>query len=392
MTSEFGASIALARASKNRGTMADSDVPVDNNRDSEIDIRKLLHLALTGLRQMYHQDTKMFCYRTELKGGVLVKKGISRTNTLITLIGIRKAELAGYQSPVDTGPILNMLRDAVTNFNSVGDMGLYLWLISMYGPEKFESHNFRIDLASALRRYPDAKQNRTMELSWLLSGLSEAAIACPAMRAYSEVAANTFRLINANQESSGLFRHSSKAGSLSGRVRSRIASFADQIYPIYAFARFCEAYAVARAGAQAVHCAKTICELQGPLGQWWWHYDVVEGTVIGQYPVYSVHQDGMAPMGLLALSRVSGIDFAPAVYKGLNWIFGQNELKLDLRETKLSVVWRNIHTPAHKRYLAETASFFFGRRPPFVENGLRVLYECHPYHLGWLLFALADSC
>ena len=117
----------------------------------------------------------------------------------------------------------------------------------------------------------------------------------------------------------------------------------------------------------------------------------MKGAVIGHYPVYSVHQDGMAPMGLLALSRISEIDFGPAIYKGLHWIFGQNELNIDLRDTKFSVIWRNIHQPRHKRYFDEAASFFFGRRQKFRVSGLQVLYECQPYHLGWLLFALAGS-
>jgi hypothetical protein len=371
-------------------TTADSNV-FGNNRSSGVEVTKLLHLAMNGLRQMYLHDRRMFCYRTRLEGDVLVKNGFSKTNTLITLIGIRKAELAGYPPPVEIGPVFDMLHDTQTSLDSIGDIGLYLWLLSMYGAENFEPRNFRIELGSALERYQDARQNRTMELSWFLSGLSEAAIACPGMHAHSELAAKTFSLIKANQEASGLFRHLSQAGSLSGHLRSRIASFADQIYPIYAFSRFCEAYATESALVPAIACAQRICALQGTLGQWWWHYDVVKGTVIGQYPVYSVHQDGMAPMSLLALGRISGIDFGPAIYKGLHWIFGQNELNTDLRDTKFSVIWRNIHQPRHKRYFDEAASFFFGRQQKFQVCGLQVLYECQPYHLGWLLFALAGS-
>ncbi len=362
-----------------------------NNRALKAEIRKLLHLAVGGLPQMYHDDHRMFCYRTELQGDMLVKRGISRTNTLITLIGIRKTELAGFRSPMELGPALDVLAASVADFDSIGDIGLYLWLRSMDGAENV-SGNRQIDIGSALNRYPDAQQNRTMELSWFLAGLSEAELSCPGIPGYSDVASKAFCLIKANQESSGLFRHSSPGGSLSGRVRSRIASFADQIYPIYAFSRFSEAYAVKSAGAHALTCAQKICELQGPLGQWWWHYDVVKGAVIGRYPVYSVHQDAMAPMGLSALSRISKIDFAPAIYKGLNWIFGQNELNLDLRDAKRSVVWRNLHQSPYKRYLEEAASFLLGLRPKLVENSPHVLYECHPYHLGWLLFALADYC
>ena len=40
-----------------------------------------------------------------------------------------------------------------------------------------------------------------------------------------------------------------------------------------------------------------------PHGQWWWHYDVRDGSVVERYPVYSVHQHAMAPMALLRPAR-----------------------------------------------------------------------------------------
>ena len=72
---------------------------------------------------MYHDDHRMFCYRTELQGDMLVKRGISRTNTLITLIGIRKTELAGFRSPMELGPALDVLAASVADFDSIGDIG-----------------------------------------------------------------------------------------------------------------------------------------------------------------------------------------------------------------------------------------------------------------------------
>ena len=144
------------------------------------------------------------------------------------------------------------------------------------------------------------------------------------------------------------------------------------------------------AGLQsAISCAERLCELQGPLGQWWWHYDAVEGRVIGRYPVYSVHQDGMAPMALFELSRASGRDFSGAIFKGLSWIYGHNELSMDLRDAGHSVIWRNIHQPKAERYLEEIRMFGSVEGRVFPARRLKVLFECHPYHLGWILFAFA---
>jgi len=73
-------------------------------------------------------------------------------------------------------------------------------------------------------------------------------------------------------------------------------------------------------------CAEAICRMQGPSGQWWWHYDARNGRIFERYPVYAVHQDGMAPMALFALGEVARLDFSEPIYKGLAWISGNNEL------------------------------------------------------------------
>ena len=53
------------------------------------------------------------------------------------------------------------------------------------------------------------------------------------------------------------------------------------------------------------------------------------GRVVNRYPVFSVHQHAMGPMMLFAAADASGFDFSEAIYKGLAWIGGQNELGFD---------------------------------------------------------------
>jgi len=67
-------------------------------------------------------------------------------------------------------------------------------------------------------------------------------------------------------------------------LRGHIGSFADQVYPIYALARFGQAYGVQPAVEMAGRCGEAICRMQGPSGQWWWHYDTRTGKVFETYP------------------------------------------------------------------------------------------------------------
>ena len=83
-------------------------------------IQLLKKLALGGLPQMYDAEKQLFCYGAKRNGDALVRYGLSRTNTLITLIGIRKAELAGHSSPIEITPALENLRNSVSRFDRLG--------------------------------------------------------------------------------------------------------------------------------------------------------------------------------------------------------------------------------------------------------------------------------
>jgi hypothetical protein len=76
--------------------------------------------------------------------------------------------------------------------------------------------------------------------------------------------------------------------------------------------------------------AGRIVDSQGPLGQWWWVYSRRTGGVIEGYPVYSVHQDGTAFLGLVPLGDLAGGDYAGPLALGLEWKLGANELSASL--------------------------------------------------------------
>ena len=145
-----------------------------------------------------------------------------------------------------------------------------------------------------------------------------------------------------NRGQHGLFGHKGRKNSLSGRLRGHIGSFADQVYPIYAMSKFAKTFHLEEPLGSALTCATAICRAQGKSGQWWWLYDSRSARVSSRYPVYSVHQYGMAPMCLFAVEDATGQSFREPIYKGLRWIYGDNELSVDMRDATETLIWRCI--------------------------------------------------
>ncbi len=135
-----------------------------------------------------------------------------------------------------------------------------------------------------------------------------------------------------------LFRHRD-----SGR-RARFPNFATQIYGVLALAVAARERARRRrALATARRVAGRLLELQRPDGGWPWIFDAQRGTVVEPYEIYSVHQDAMAPMALLELSEVTGdAKYRDAAIRGLDWIFGQNDLGREMLDRDAGILYRSI--------------------------------------------------
>jgi hypothetical protein len=348
----------------------------------------MLESAIKGLAPMFDPEKNLFCYRLRRMPHGLVREGVSPRYTLITLMGLSRAEAVGLDPGFDIHAILRGLSQNRGWMDNAGDLGLYLWLCSLHAPDALPQVVSNIDLEAALDAYPDTRQRRTMELAWFLAGLAHLRLSRqPGLPDCTALAYRTYQLLRDNQGQHGIFGHLASRRSYAGFFRGRIGSFADQVYPIYALSKFAQAYQTTEAVQEAGACADAICRTQGPLGQWWWHYDSATGRVIGKHPVYSVHQDGMAPMALFALSAASRRDFRQPIFHGLDWIAGRNELHQDMRDREHHLIWRSLRQSKARTYANELRHFFGARG---TENGLHVNYECRPYHLGWLLYAFAS--
>jgi hypothetical protein len=374
------------------------------------DVQALVASATAGLLPMFNESKQLFCDRTILSESGMMHQGLSPRYTLITLMGLHRLEQSGHPSPIAIQPSFDgLVRDA-SLINNAGDMGLLLWLCALVAPERIPEFLSRHDLEPALEKSPDARERRTMELSWILSGIAHAVFARPELRErLTPLAAKLYALLKENRGPAGAFGHQAAtagfASGIKGLLRGRLGSFADQVYPIYAFAWTSRAFAATSSNAAARDarfadaleianaCAENICRVQGGLGQWWWHYDSRTGEPVGKYPVYAVHQHAMGPLALFALMDAGGRDSTREIYLGLEYIYGANELRVDLRDAALQTVWRCIRPSKYRRYLEEALTMIKVRSnapgkelPP---SELHVLHECWPYELGWLIYAFS---
>ena len=365
---------------------------LNDSKTSEVTstLRRLTEIAIAGLVPMFDPDKQLFCHRLNRTGHGLVREGISPRYTVITLLGLHRLEQNGRTSPIAIQPVLEKLLDNTRWIDCIGDLGLLMWLCALAAPERLSELANRLHVKDALSFYSDARHGRTMELAWFLAGLSHGYLALG--EEFSEardLAFQTYRLLQKNQGDGGAFGHVAH-GRAFDILRRGIGTFADQVYPIYAMSKFGQAFGCEQATGSALDCALAICEAQGELGQWWWQYDQSNSQVAGPFPVYSVHQHGMAPMALLALGEVTQSDFTPWIHRGLSWI-NRNELDFPMEDASAGLIWRCISQPVLNRYWSVAVRMLTQSGYRTSENGMHVVYECRPYELGWLLYAFAGG-
>ena len=206
-----------------------------------------------------------------------------------------------------------------------------------------------------------------------------------------QLARSRSRLLGALTGTKQLFGHVTGPG-LVPRYRSHVGCFADQVYPIQALARLHASAPDAEALAAAERCAERICALQGPAGQWWWHYDSRTGDVVEGYPVYSVHQHAMAPMALLDLAEAGGRVDLDAIGRGLSWMVAAPETDEPLILDKQGLTVRKVARHDPRKLMRGIRAATTGIRPGLRLGALDRVWpahtldrECRPYEFGWML-------
>lgn len=348
----------------------------------------LRSVAVHSLTRMYRPEEKLFAFRLQKNGREEVMEGISRRYTAIVLIALAGENQDIISEVLQKHNLLDICDRLLVDCGQsreLGEIALTAWAARVL------RHKDAHKAVTALKRMEPTKGIfRTVELSWALTSLV-AGDREPVESALAREIADT--LIDSFNRQSAIFPHAPKRKGLSS-LRSHVSCFADFVYPIQALSFYYQATGDPQAAEIACACAGKMCKLQGPQGQWWWHYDVRTGRVVERYPVYSVHQDSMAPMALFALADACGIDYSQAIEKSLNWLKNPPEFQGSLIDRKRNIIWRkNARREPFKLVRKIQASMSY-LHPSFRAPGMDIFfppvsidYESRPYHMGWILYA-----
>jgi hypothetical protein len=321
-----------------------------------------------------------FCH--EVVRGDPEPRGRSLRYTLIVLLGLLRAEAAGRVHSLESAALRALVLDELDSLGAA-ERGLLLWAEARSGGA--ETDRVAAGLRSAVDEEGGWAALEGLALAWAATGLAEAAAAAPgeALEAHRDAALAQLRR---NQTGSGLLGHHGTGW------RARFPNFATQIYGVQALAT-----AAMRLGDQdALRAARTLAdrllELQRPNGGWPWLFDTRRGAVVEPFEVYATHQDGMAPMALLTLTEAGGDPrYRDAALRGLDWIWGRNELETPMLDREEGMLYRSIvrRPPLDRVALYANTLGSHAGRPPFarIHGPLVVNMTDRPYHLGWILEA-----
>ena len=201
------------------------------------------------------------------------------------------------------------------------------------------------ELANLLEARIPSDLSQSMSLGWVLAAVCAYAEAFDTRPTARSFAATLYGRLLANQNAKTSLFHASARRE--GLLRRRVAdaTLSSQTYPVYALSQFARVFGASDALVAAERCADRLCALQGSQGQWWWRYDVAQGSVGSAYPVYAVNQDGAIPLAFGALQRELGDRrYDAAVNRGLLWESGANELSASLIDGEQNVVARCVES------------------------------------------------
>jgi len=360
-------------------------------------VKSLCNTAKAGLMRFYLRTSDGLPYSADLdSAGNWRLKGASLRYAAISQIGI--SQWLGYH-PEDSRTLPNLwpkIKDNHDKIDHIGDCALALWA-GLTG----KADNCDI-FAKALSSRWQAQAHfcNAVELAWIVQACSLAMSERSDLQSYVEPllkeAGN--RLVSLFRPQHNIFQRHNRAG-LKDVIGKYIACFADQVYPIIALSTYGRCFDDKHSVALAAGAVEQICRLQGGLGQWWWHYDTAQGKVCEEYPVFSVHQDAMAPMAIMASDSMTGLNHHRETELGLRWSFGNNELNANLILNGTGIIWRDIEKrePAKisrvlRGFLSVAGLQSLHRLSGKCFIGFRINRECRPYHLAWILYAWANYC
>ncbi len=347
-------------------------------------------LCLTGLTRALDPSTRL--YHRQLRNGRWDSTWGTEdlTSTCICLIGIQRAGIEPSSLQLDPRRTLDAAVSCARARRYPGGVGLLVWANAVWDGGEMDGMLRKAGFSLGTDGYAFASRLTTMESAWLLSGLLHEHRRRPTSVTRQLTEGVLRDLLERKTEGAGVMPHARRSGTPAHRMRSHIANFADQIYSIQALSFAALVLSQSRAADAARGLGRRIVDLQGPLGQWWWHYDSRGGAVSERFPVYSVHQHAMAPMALMALETAGGGTFSASISASHQWLT-RNELSVSMIDENAQTIWRDIERDTHavRRVAAQARELLglHGRGEREWQPALVLNRETRPYEWAWCLYA-----
>jgi hypothetical protein len=372
------------------GALTRTDVMAGIDGTVRDQVAALTRLAARGLPRSFDRLTGEFAQTvrgvTRPDGVALQREGRNLRYASMAALGLARTTLETQREVLSgrtASDVVNLAASRAETSKDPGAVALAVWAMAEVRGEYADR------LVDRLRDFLDGRPLPTVDAAWILT----AAVAASAYGTTADVVSDATALLVDHAGSSGLFPHTLPA-SAQARWRAHVGSFADQVYPLQAFARASALTGDTMLLDHANTIARRLCELQGTAGQWWWHYDSRDGSVVEAFPVYSVHQHAMAPMVLFDLWEAGGEDHRAEIALGLGWLTRHPEVVDELVSERHQLVWRKVgrrEPPKAARAVgALTTAVKRGLHLPGLDRLMPATVidrECRPYELGWLRYA-----
>lgn len=416
----------------------------------------LVELALRWLRRMYLPGERLFCFKAVLGGDGPGAPGrarpaapdavaprivdVSPLYTAIVLVGLRSAEAGGIDHGFDRRAIGAALAERLDDATDPGTAALAVWGLADL-PAAAAAVRRQLDrLGARVRSTPecggdDPCRLTTMQACWLGSallslvgagrrigeGTAAAAARGPSTPARArELLADVVRLVRSCCAPRGddprgdalrgdgpaagpLFAYAPPSHRRRGawaRLRAPYCYFAEQVYGILFLSGYAAMTGDAGALEVARRAARAVIDAQSPEGGWGWLYDSRDGRIVDPFPLYSVHQDAMAPMALLALADADSggaDDWIAAVGRSYGFLSRSVGGMPPIWDRHADVIFRSVRRRVAPNLFHNVAKVLHrvgleAAMPRATRlPGLGFDRELRPYHMGWILHALAPQ-
>ena len=350
-------------------------------------ISPLTNKALSLLQGMFNEEKAIFSFSSRLIDGQIIneysKEGYIRY-TINSFLGLVKADQIydiDWQLKQKINRFLQLNKDKILNY---GDKGLLLYLLSAIEHRSASSlleelENFSNDEDQLLRL-------NLQEISWLLLGFVKSYEFLKEKNSSKHCHKLVKLILKYYWNCDSLFPYYSL-----DKWRKPYNSFGGIVYFLKSLYEYSNTFDDNYTRTIFIELSKRIISLQGYNGEWAWYYNVNKAKILDWYQIYSVHQDSMAILFLLPLLSLGVEEAEQASRKSYRWLFGNNELQMNLVSNNPFWIPRSIKKKGRfereKRFVKSIMTSYLPYKTKQTNSSLlQVNTECRSYHIGWILY------